>query len=75
MNIEHKGYHVELTEKDVGIWMTALRMAARSNVKMYPWSSDPFYVMHEALVKATGFGYDDHKSLGAELSGKAPKMI
>lgn len=69
---------INLTVKELQIWMAALRLAAKEAMKtpIIPWDSCPFYRQHEQLVKLTGYGNGDHIALGETLSqGRAPRDL
>jgi hypothetical protein len=67
---EHK-LVIAMTDRDLRIWLQALKLAAvKAKGTMIPWHHCPFYQQHEQLVKITGWGTDQHEWLGKELAPK-----
>lgn len=63
-----------LTEKDLSVWMAALRLASKhSSVPIIPWDSCPFLAQHKELVRLTGYGSGDHQDLHEYLKAKYDK--
>jgi hypothetical protein len=67
MKVESRGRTFELSDKELDIWMTALRAAALEAVK-YPYRSGkatdcPFLKQHGELSRLTGIGAGDHAAL------------
>ena len=71
MNLKNHDLVFSLTVKEVGVWMVALRMAAKQHIYCIPWDSNPFLEQHKELVRLTGFGAGDHEDLHAFLEKTA----
>jgi len=64
MKITSNTFAFELTEKEVAIWMAALRLASeQSAAGIIPRESCPFLIQHGELVRLTGYGAGDHERL------------
>lgn len=74
MKITEHGMTFDLTIKEVGVWMEAVRLAAlKRSVPMFPWDSCPFLNQHAELVRLTGYGASDHEELRKALQSRAEK--
>lgn len=73
MKITANNFAFELTEKEVGVWMAALRLACeKSSNGRVPHDSCPFLAQHGELARLTGYGAGDHDRLKEKvLQGKA----
>jgi hypothetical protein len=66
----------ELSEKEVSVWLAALRLAALRSVEWpdpgtsAPWNSCPFLRQHGLITSLTGTGFLDHENLYQELKAK-----
>jgi hypothetical protein len=74
MNITNHNLTFNLTVKEVGVWMAALRMAAKHHTMCIPWDSNPFLEQHKELVRLTGYGTGDHEDLYNALAKKAKEQ-
>lgn len=70
MDINSHQLGFTLTVEDLGVWMSALRLAARDAVPVVPWDSCPFVKQHKELVRLSGFGTNDHARLLEDLKMK-----
>jgi len=62
----------EISVRDLGVWMCALRMAARQCGGTVPWDACNFLIRHGELVRLTGFGAGDHETLKKRLNPPKP---
>lgn len=70
MKITENNFAFELTEKELGVWMAALRLASKASASgMVPRDSCPFLLQHEELVRLTGYGSGDHERLKEQVCG------
>jgi hypothetical protein len=68
MKITANNFAFELTEKEVGVWMAALRLASKASAAgTIPHDSCPFLLQHGELVRLTGYGAGDHERLKEEV--------
>ena len=70
MTLKGTTHHIILNEEELKIWMTALRLAARSTAKdvIDPLQS-PYYLQHDELVRRTGLCEVLHGELWKDLKG------
>lgn len=54
---------ITLSEKDLSVWMAALRLAAISSRVPLIGAPCPFVVQHAELVRLTGYSAGDHLDL------------
>jgi len=65
---------VTLSIKELDVWMTALRRAAKtSDVSVITWDHCPFLKQHNELVRLTGYGEREHIDLYEFLKLKSEK--
>jgi hypothetical protein len=74
MTLNHHEMDFRLTIKEIGIWLVALRMAAKQHGVSVPWDANPFLQQHKELVRLTGYGTADHEELYAFLEKKAKEQ-
>jgi hypothetical protein len=71
MTINAQKLIIELSIKELEVWMAALRLAARERtVKVVPWDSCCFLKQHNEIVNLTGYGLQDQNDLIEYLKNK-----
>lgn len=75
MRIISNEFEISINEKELSIWMAALRRAAKEHAKYQngPADSNPFLHQHGVLAHLTGYSTGGHEELIKQLSCISPE--
>jgi len=75
MTIKTHHLVLEMSVRELEVWMSALRMAAKQRAgQVTPWDSCGFFIQHGELVRLTGYSAGDHEDLKELLRNRGKEM-